>query len=115
MDNAFMAKDITENTAITMYGDDGKETNYLVLSAQACEGGGMFLLVQEILSENLGSGDPESEDPEELSEAVYLFKCVATEEDDMVFEPMNGDHKEYEKAAALFRDDFETLGIDCES
>jgi len=89
------------DTAITMFDDGGNEVHYQLLATKEAEGC-MYMLAEEIIDEK-------------ESAEVLIFKRVnGIEEDDedMVFELMDEEHSEFNRAFALFEDDFELLGIE---
>jgi putative Holliday junction resolvase len=93
-------------SAITMFDEDGNETCYQLLSTQK-DGESLFILTEEQL-------DNSENDDEQIAE-VLIFKCVedySAEDEDMVFELVDEDHEDFEKALALFKDDFKAFGIE---
>ena len=96
-----------DNSAITMFDDDGNEVRYQILATKddsVGAGGCMFMLAEEVF-------DTPDED---LAAEVLIFKCVAEsqEDDEMIFELVEDDHEDFDKAFLLFKDDLEALGIE---
>jgi putative Holliday junction resolvase len=91
-----------DEQSITMYDEGGLETNYQVLAVQK-DNGQMYLLVEEI-----------TEDGDEGEKEVYHFKCVASEDEDMIFEMIDDEHEDLPKLTELFKGDYEALGISTE-
>lgn len=103
-----------EDSAITMFDDEGNETKYNVLASKQVpvEGGVcLYLLVVE-------ADVTEPEDGGEAVAEVLHFKCVSagdvpeTEEEEMIFELVDEDHEDFEKVLELFKDDYQSLDID---
>lgn len=95
-----------DDSAITMFDDEGNETKYNVLSSREA-GDCMYLLVEEVI--NL----PEDQDEdEELTAEVLHFKCISSGDEEMVFELVDEEHEDFDKVFALFKDDYEALGIE---
>ena len=97
-----------EDTAISMFDEDGTETGYRMLVTKR-EGDCLYMLAEEELEE---SDDPVAE--------VLIFKCIGkegkegeeTNEDELVFELVDEEHESFELAFSLFKEDFDELGIE---
>ena len=83
---------------LVMLNEEGDELPLQILSSRE-DGGDIYLLAFE---------------PEE--DEVFIFKCGKPNEvgddDDMPMEQIAGDHKDYDKTLAMFKDDFEEFGIE---
>ena len=82
--------------SILMYDEEGNEILFTILATKEANGF-VYILAAE----------GEDDDVE-----VQHFKCVATEEDEMIFELVDEEHEDFEKVFALFESDYEELGID---
>ena len=82
--------------------DDGAEYQLHVLASKET-GGSMYLLAAVAIEED---------DEDDTSEVLH-FRCVPIEgdEDDMSLEMIDETHEDFEKVIALFKDDYEELGI----
>ena len=83
---------------IVLVNDDGEEVPLTILASRE-DDAGMYILAAE-----------ESDDGE-----AAMFKCIPDGEEEIIFELVDGEHEDYARALELFREDFETLGIDVES
>ena len=83
---------------IVLVNDDGEEIPLQILTSRDDESG-MYILAAE-----------ENDDGE-----AAIFKCIPDGEDEIIFELVDGEHEDYSKVLILFKEDFETLGIDVES
>ena len=83
---------------IVLVNDDGEEIPLTILTSKEDETG-MYILAAE-----------ENEEGE-----AAIFKCIPEDEDEIIFELVDGEHEDYAKVLKLFKEDFETLGIDVES
>ncbi len=101
-----MAEEEQNEQNITMTDEEGNEIEYQVLSSKEIEGN-TFLMVEEMI--------PEDTDEEEIFADVLFFKCIATEGEDMVFELVDDEHGEFQAAVEMFRDEFDTLGIEMDT
>ena len=82
---------------IVLVNDDGDEIPLQILASRDDESG-MYILAAE-----------ENEEGE-----AAIFKCIPDGEDEIIFELVDGEHEDYAKVLKLFKEDFETLGIDVE-
>ena len=82
---------------IVLVNDDGEEIPLQILTSRDDETG-MYILAAE-----------ENDDGE-----AAIFKCIPDGEDEIIFELVDGEHEDYAKVLELFKEDFETLGIDVE-
>ena len=82
---------------IVLVNDDGEEIPLQILTSKDDESG-MYILAAE-----------ENDDGE-----AAIFKCIPDGEDEIIFELVDGEHEDYAKVLKLFKEDFETLGIDVE-
>ena len=82
---------------IVLVNDEGDEIPLQILTSRDDETG-MYILAAE-----------ENEDGE-----AAIFKCIPDGEDEIIFELVDGEHEDYAKVLKLFKEDFETLGIDVE-
>jgi len=89
-----------EDNIITMYDEDGNETDYQVLATKE-EGDIIYLLAETEISED------EAE--------VLIFKCINDEEaEEMIFELVDEEHDSFELALNLFKEDLDAEGISYE-
>lgn len=98
MINEPIAWDENEDDDIVLYNDDGDEMPLQILSSRE-DATGMYVLALE--------GD------EDDAEVVH-FKLIPGDEDDMIFELVDQEHDDFARVFALFKDDYETLGVDIE-
>ncbi|MCL2398325.1 MAG: hypothetical protein FWC91_01105 [Defluviitaleaceae bacterium] len=94
-----------EDSAISMFDEDGTETGYRMLATKR-EGDCLYMLAEEEVEE---SDDPVAE--------VLIFKCITSKEgeevneEELVFELVDEEHESFELAFSLFKEDFDALGI----
>ena len=88
--------DNMDDEGIVLFDEDDNEMPLQVLASKEDEG---ILYV-------LAVDDEESE--------VAHFKCTPTSEDEVLFELIDEDHKDFKRVFNLFKDDYEELGIDIE-
>ena len=86
-----------DDDSIVLINDEGEEMPLQILASREDESG-MYVLAAE--------DDDEGE--------AALFKCIPNGEDEVIFELVDGDHEDYDRAFNLFKDDYEALGIDVE-
>ena len=90
-----------ESSAISMFDEDGNETNYHILATKK-DGDTLYMLAEATID---GSAEPMAE--------VIIFKCVAeSESDEMVFELVDEEHGSFQLAFSLFKEDLDALGIE---
>ena len=105
-----------DNKALTMLDEEGNELGYNVLATKEDEAGCFYMLVEEDAGE------------EAIESEVLIFKCTnyanfntaaglddADLEDideEMIFEQLDEDHADFERAFDLFKEDFEALGVE---
>lgn len=94
-----------ENSAITMFDDEGNKTEFNVLATKEDEGC-LYLLVAE------NADEPDEEGGDEAVIEVLHFKCVSSEDEEMVFELVDEEHEDFDKLLTLFKDDYEAFGIE---
>jgi putative Holliday junction resolvase len=82
---------------ITLFNDDGEETQFEILAVQK-DGGDVYWLLAEI-----------TEDEDEAD--VFHYKCILSDDDEMTFELIDEEHADFEKTLELFKGDYEELGI----
>ena len=82
---------------IVLVNDDGEEIPLTILTSRDDETGTYILAAEE------------NEDGE-----AAIFKCIPEGEEEIIFELVDGEHEDYAKVLKLFKEDFETLGIDVE-
>ena len=103
LDKINMEEDMTDTSiengdeGIVLVNDDGEEIPLQILTSREDETG-MYILAAE-----------ENDDGE-----AAIFKCFPDGEEEIVFELVDGEHEDYVKVLKLFKEDFETLGIDVE-
>jgi len=85
-----------EDDDIVLYNDDGDELPLQILASRE-DPTGMYILALE--------GD------EDDAEAAH-FKLIPGEDDDMIFELIDEDHADFNHVVAMFKEDYETFGID---
>jgi len=89
-----------DDNIISMFDEDGNETEYQVLTTKE-EHGNLYLLVEAEISEE------EAE--------VLIFKCINDEEaEEMIFELVDEEHDSFELALNLFKEDLDAEGISYE-
>jgi uncharacterized protein YrzB (UPF0473 family) len=93
-----------DDSAITLFDDEGNASHYDVLSSHE-HNGCLYLLVA-----TADAADDEGDSEEEVVEVLH-FKCITSEDDDMTFELVDEDHEDYPQVQALFKDDYTELGI----
>ena len=98
MVNEPIAWDDNEDDDIVLYNDDGDEMPLQILSSHQDETG-MYVLALD--------GD---EDDEE----VVHFKLMPGEDDEMIFELIDQEHVDFARVFKMFKEDYETLGVDVE-
>ncbi|MDR1664788.1 MAG: DUF1292 domain-containing protein [Clostridiales bacterium] len=79
----------------------GNEVDYRVLASK--EADGCLYLLAEDEPEDGGDSD------------VLLFKRVGDSGEEMVFELLDGEHAEFDKAFDLFKDEYDALEIEIEN
>ena len=82
---------------IVLVNDNGEEIPLTFLASKE-DDAGMYVLAAE-----------ESDDGE-----AAIFKCIPDGEEEIIFELVDGEHEDYAKVLELFKEDFDTLGIDVE-
>jgi len=87
-----------EESVIVLYDEDGDEVKMQVLSSRQNETGTYVLVVEE------GEGDAE----------VLHFKLIEDDADDTIFELVDEEHAEFDAVLDLFKEDYETLGVEIE-
>ena len=87
----------SEEEGIVLVNDDGEEIPLQILTSRE-DDTGMYILAAE-----------ENDDGE-----AAIFKCIPDGEEEIIFELVDGEHEDYAKVIELFKEDFETLGIDVE-
>jgi len=86
-----------EDNIISMFDEDGNETDYQILATKE-DGDTLYLLAETEISED------EAE--------VLIFKCINDEEaEEMIFELIDEEHESFELALSLFKEDLEAEGI----
>ena len=93
-----------DDNILTMYDEDGNETNYQIISAKEVNES-VYMLVEVAISEDAAE--------------VLIFKCIANDEensdneddDEMIFEVVDEDHESFAEAFELFKDDMDELEI----
>jgi len=89
-----------EDNVISMFDEDGNETDYQILATKE-EDDGLYLLAEVEVS------DDESE--------VLIFKCIDDDEaEEMIFELVDEEHDSFELALKLFKEDLDAEGINYE-
>jgi len=88
--------EMDDENIIILVDDDGEEMPLQILSSREDEDG-MYVLAAE------------GEDG-----LVSHFKCTPSGEDEVTFEIIDSDHEDYERVFEMFKEDYETLGIDIE-
>jgi len=86
--------DPDDNDDIVLYDEDGEELSLQILASKQDETG-MYVLAAE--------GDEED---------VALFKLTPNGDEEVIFEMVDEDHDEFQHVFNLFKDDYESLGID---
>ncbi|MCL2188861.1 MAG: Holliday junction resolvase RuvX [Defluviitaleaceae bacterium] len=94
-------REIDMDEQIILVDEDGGEQPFDILAAKEHEQI-TYLLTMEAV-----------EDEEDDAEIVH-FKCIASEGDDMVFEIIDEEEDEFAIVLALFKDNYEELGIELE-
>jgi len=89
---------------LLMVDENGNEQPFDILASKESNGI-VYLLAAEA---------PQGETGEEEESEIVHFKCIATEEDDMIFELVEDDHEDFELVLGLFEADYEELGIEIE-
>ena len=98
MMNEPIAWDDENDDDIVLYNDDGDELPLQILASRE-DPTGMYILAVE--------GDDDDAE-------VAHFKLIPGDGDDMIFELVDEDHELFDKVFALFKDDYESLGIEIE-
>jgi len=86
-----------DDDSIVLVTDDGEEMPLQILSSKEGEAGVMYVLAAE------------GEDG-----FVSHFKCTPSGDDEVTFELIDDEHEDFERVFEMFKDDYETLGIDIE-
>lgn len=90
-----------ESSTVSMFDEEGNEAKYTILVTKKDEDY-LYMLA-------------EADVPllDDQTTEVLIFKCVEDEDpNDMVFELVEEDHESFERAFSLFKEDFDTLGIE---
>ena len=87
----------TGDEGIVLINDEGDEIPLQILTSREDESGTYILAAEE----------------NEEGEAA-IFKCIPDGDEEIIFELVDGEHEDYAKVLELFKEDFETLGIDVE-
>jgi len=95
MINEPIAWDENDDDDIVLYNDDGDELPLQILASRE-DPTGMYILAVE--------GDDDEE--------VAHFKLIPGDDDDMIFELVDEEHESFQHVFNLFKDDYESLGID---
>ena len=99
--DSFEDEGYDSESAITMFDEEGNEINYHMLATKE-DSGCLFMLAEELLEEDVAE--------------VLIFKCKAedlnSEDEEMIFELVDVDHEDFEKAFELFKSDFDEMGIE---
>ena len=98
MENDMMLENAGEDNTIVLYDDEGNEIAMQILSSRQ-EGDATYVLV--------------AEEDEEESEVMH-FKLMDDGDDDTIFELVDEEHEDFDRVLELFKDDYETLGVDVE-
>ena len=104
LDKLNMEEDMSDTNSqsgdrgIVLIGDDGEEIPLQILATRDDETG-MYILAAE----------------EDDDERAAIFKCIPDDEDEFIVEEVDGEYEDYAKILELFKEDFETLGIDVET
>lgn len=100
-----------DDSAISMFDEDGNEAGYHVLVTKK-DGDCLFMLMEEELPDDT---------VEELVAEVLIFKCISgggsassPDPEEMIFELVDEDHPSFERAFSLFKEDFDSIGIEYE-
>ena len=88
--------DNEEDHGVVIYTDDGDELPLQILASREGENCMYVLAVEE-------------DDTD-----VAHFKCVPGGEDEVIFELIDEDHEDFERVFEMFKDDYESLGIEFE-
>jgi len=93
---------------IVMSDDDGSEQMYQVLATRDLNNAVYLLTVATVPEES------DDADDDVIAEVLH-FKCIEMDnEDEMVFELVDGDHEDFEQMLKLFEEDYEALEIQIE-
>jgi len=89
-------ENIDDDDCIVLVNEDGEELPMQILASRETADG-MYVLAAN----------------EEEGEVAH-FKCTPAGEEEVLFELVDAEHEEFEKVFELFKDDYETLGIEIE-
>ena len=92
--------DYAEDSAISMFDEDGNEAGYRILTTKK-DGDNLYMLAEE--------------DSQASESEVLIFKCItggSSEPDEMVFELLEESHECFDLAFSLFKEDMDNLGIE---
>ena len=85
-----------DDEEVVLISEEGEEMPFSILTSRDIDGE-MF-----ILAADSNDGD------------VLHFKCIPTEDEDLILELVDEEHEDFQKVFEMFKDEYEAFGIEIE-